>query len=275
MDFGDLHSIGVFNDEMTKSTDGNLRSTLTQVNHDTDCVIVNTAYFKGTWDFDFDKEMIKEDRFRKSNGTKLTCLFICKERAEVLLQESDESVVVCIRYSCQKIKLVLEMPKTSGEISTPKLSAEEILKIGKATQYEKVSLKIPLFKAETHNDIKEDLKDFGIKSIFENSPDFKGISSACPSGRIPKITRFIHQAFFELSEDGCKGTGSLLEFAHFRGGGLIEKQIKPVGIDKPFHFHLLDSKNDLILMSGSVYEPTPTHPKDLEDEKISENCSLI
>ena len=103
-----------------------------------------------------------------------------------------------------------------------------------------------------HGSIKNDLYDLGIKDIFTDAANFRGISETTNL----VVDDVIHKTHIEVEEKGTKAaavTAITFKNTSMPSG---EKEIININFDRPFVYIIKDVKYDNIWFFGVVYEPT-------------------
>lgn len=118
---------------------------------------------------------------------------------------------------------------------------------------------IPLYKFEYALDLKNNLKDLGIKNVFE--PAHASLLNLT-SDKSAYISEIKHKANIEFSNEGIKAAAAT------EGGGagdtscgfdyIYKVPVKEIDItfDKPFMFLIRDKNTKDVWFAGTVYEPT-------------------
>ena len=149
---------------------------------------------------------------------------------------------LALPYIGDKVRFVIEM----SQDGTLKQSDTQQVMILAKMETDKVEVFIPKFKQEFKTDLGKIVRSLGISGIFTPSKDFSKISDAEIA-----VSDIIHQAFIQVDEEGTEAAAATVIM--MRCLGFVEPS-KFVA-DRPFHFHIVDVANELVLFSGAVVEP--------------------
>ena len=116
---------------------------------------------------------------------------------------------------------------------------------------------IPFFKFEDELKLKEDLKELGIKDVFD--PDKSDLSKMTSKAVIDKA---IHKATIEFSNEGIKASAATSVGGYGAAHGpyfehLFKVPVKEIDVtfDKPYMFIIRDKDSGEVWFAGTVYEP--------------------
>lgn len=213
-------------------------------------VITNAIYFKGTWEWQFDKDKTQEEDFKITPDNIVKVPMMYMDRGEIKFNYADtgDLQILELPYRGDKISMLILLP-------TENLNAIEPLTAEKLSEYknrmEKTELDaiyLPKFKFETKYFMKDILSAMGMPTAFTEKADFSGIERK----RKLYIDQVIHQAFINVDE---KGT----EAAAATGVIIGELAIAPRIVfkaNRPFIFLIQDKGTGNILFLGRVVDPT-------------------
>lgn len=123
----------------------------------------------------------------------------------------------------------------------------------------KVFGKIPKFKFDYELDLVSDLKELGIKDIFD---DKKADFSSMTSLDDVYINTALHKANIEFTQDGIKASavtmmGGLGSAADFDYTYDVPTEEIDITFDKPYMFVIMDKNSKEVWFAGNVYNPLP------------------
>ena len=93
----------------------------------------------------------------------------------------------------------------------------------------------------------EILNAFGVKKVFTVTPDFSPISN-----HQVYVSSVIHQAHIEVDEEGTEAAAVTVVQMKCKS---LNPPDPTFHVNRPFHFHIVDSQNQVILFSGTIHEP--------------------
>ena len=245
VDFGQAATKQMINDQISEATNGLLKDTVSDIDPATVAMLVNTIYFKGLWAQPFKKEATHKRQFKLKGGTEVSVDFMSHGKLKVPMQQTGPLWYLAIPYEGGKIMFVVEMAANHDNLapSVPK----EVLKIAKLGAFEEVQVYLPKFKFEFKQELKPMLQSLGINKLFTSGQDFHKISDSPVA-----VSSVLHHAFVIVDEVGTEAAAAtvvtMLKSA-------VLRQPKVFEVNKPFHFHIVDTASQVILFSGTVHQP--------------------
>ncbi|ADK14633.1 serpin family protein [Clostridium ljungdahlii] len=252
LDFKDNNSVDIINNWVDKSTDGQVKKIIDNINADDAAILINSVNFKGTWLDEFPKDNTKPEEFNLSSGQKIKVDNMEDTRVSSYLK-GDNFAAVKIPYY-DGLEMDLFLPDKGVDINNfvSSFSKSNMDKWMNDFYDARVTMKIPKFKLEYEEDNMVDiLKKLGIVTAFDvNKADFSGISQQKPLF-ISKIT---HKTSINVDE---KGTAAAAVTALEMTGSSMPPEYKNVDftIDRPFVFAIRDCNTGVIVFMGKVENP--------------------
>jgi serpin B len=209
-------------------------------------VLTNAIYFKGRWEYEFDKKNTKDmDFLVSSTGTvKVPMMYIVRE---FKYAEQEDLQIVEIGYKGKDLSMVVLLPKQFDGISKLEeaLTVENIDKWLSGLSEIEVGICLPKFKTTSEFSLGEVLSRMGMQDAFSLPPaDF----SAMTGDKELFISAVIHKAFVEVNEEGT-------EAAAATGIPMTLAAAMRFNADHPFIFLIRDNKTGSILFMGRVMNP--------------------
>lgn len=201
----------------------------------------NYKQLKTSTDFKFytdDKVKAFAKDLKEYNGTTLQYVGIMptKENLDQYIKNTDKEKITSVINNLKEIK-------------------NENFTEGKIT---KITGKIPLFKFDYELSLMDDLKQLGIKNVFDaNKADITNITSVKGS----YISSASHKANIEFSNEGIKAAAATQEgglgsttcgFEHLYD---VPIEVIDLTFDNPYMFIIRDKKTGEVWFMGTVYEP--------------------
>ncbi|XP_041976286.1 alaserpin-like isoform X10 [Aricia agestis] len=200
---------------------------------DTEAVLVNAIYFKGTWKYPFTKEATKEDDFHVSKDkTVKVQMMYNKEDYKYAESEELNAQVIEIPYNGDEASMLIVLPKEVDGIKQleEKLKDPSILEaVTKKMHEREVELYLPKFKIETTTNLKEILSNMNIKKLFSGAARLDNLLKG-KSGLY--VSDAIQKAFIEVNEEGAEAAAA--NVLNFVPMSLARQFIA----DHPFYFVL-------------------------------------
>lgn len=228
-------------------------------------VLTNAIYFKGTWEWEFDKSDTRDQDFKitPTNIVKTPMMYMDPDKARFNYADIGKLQILELPYKGEKISMLILLPKQGEdynyetgerivsdytlkdiELSSEKLNEYKLQM--KETKLDSISL--PKFEFDTKYTLNENLKALGMPTAFDsNNADFSGMTE---SEKI-WIDFVIHQAYVKVDE---KGTEAAAATAIGMAGSAMPRNF--FRADHPFIFIIQEKGTGNILFMGRVTDPT-------------------
>jgi serpin B len=235
------------------------------INSMTRLVLTNAIYFKGTWEWEFDKSDTRDQDFKitPNNIVKTPMMYMNPDKARFNYADLDELQILELPYKGEKISMLILLPKQgedydreTGEVIKSEYTLEDIeLSSEKLNEYKSQmketkldSISLPKFEFDTKYFMKDTLSNLGMPTAFSGGADFSGMAG----NKDLFISFVIHQAYVKVDE---KGT----EAAAATAVGMELTSAMPRNFfraDHPFIFIIQEKETGNILFMGRVTDPT-------------------
>ena len=246
VDFGQAATKQMINDQISEATNGLLKDTVSDIDPATVAMLVNTIYFKGLWAQPFKKEATHKRQFKLKGGTEVSVDFMSHGKLKVPMQQTGPLWYLAIPYEGGKIMFVVEMAAEPDNL--PPSDSAKVIKIAKLPTAETIVF-LPKFKSECKTELTPVLKKLGINKIFQAGADFHKISDSPVA-----VSSVLHHAFVIVDEVGTEAAAATVVTLS-RSAAISLIQPPAFEVNKPFHFHILDTTSNIILFSGTVHQP--------------------
>lgn len=228
-------------------------------------VLTNAVYFKGTWEWEFEKSDTRDMDFRvnEEKTVKAEMMHMNPEKARFNYADTGKVQILELPYKGDRISMLLILPKQgadydfeTGEMITYNYSLKDIeFSSEKISEY-KSQMKetkldnvfLPKFEFDTKYSMKNTLSSMGMPTAFTGDADFSGMTSA----EKLFISEVIHQAFVKVDEEGTEAAAATAVV-------MKATSIQPSNIfkaDHPFLFLIQQKETGNILFAGRVIDPT-------------------
>ena len=227
-------------------------------------VLTNAIYFKGTWEWEFDKSDTREQDFKinPENTVKAEMMYMDPEKATFNYVNLEKLQVLELPYKGDKLSMLILLPKQgeeynfeTGEPIVYDYSLEDIdLSYEKLNEYksqmkgEKLdAIYLPKFEFDTKYLMAETLGTMGMPLAFSSNADFSGMDG---EGNL-YISEVIHQAFVKVDEKGTEAaaaTAVMMDLTAMMPHKVFEA-------DHPFIFIIQQKETGNILFMGRVSNP--------------------
>ncbi|MBW2995960.1 serpin family protein [Candidatus Woesearchaeota archaeon] len=228
-------------------------------------VLTNAIYFKGRWEWEFDKSDTREQDFRitPENTVKVQMMYMDPDKARFNYASLEKLQILELPYKGEEISMLILLPKQgkefnyeTGERITYDYTLEDI-ELSKLDEYKSKmqetkmdAIYLPKFKFETKYLMADTLAEMGMPTAFktDGSADFSGMDGT----RDLFISSVIHQAFVEVNEEGTEAAAATAIVVGITA-------VMPTNIfraDHPFIFLIQEKGTGNILFMGKVVNPT-------------------
>ena len=265
-DLSDPLSIKEIDDRIREYTNNEVKQGLSMISPSTFSMLVITAFFKGQWDQAFDANNTSSQSFTTAAGKQIDVDMMEKLNMSAGKMSNSHFDYLSIPYKNDSLVFVIEMGK-DGKLSQ-KPDFVDIVKAA-STKTRLLHVCIPKFKVHFSGKMVESIKKAGVSKIFMPSKEFQGISS-----HQMNVTNVIHNSFIDIEETGfctsddpTESDGDAMEGGFGGGGFAFQFEAVDEGCgaqaadeeftaNKPFYFHVVEVKNEVILFSGCITDPS-------------------
>lgn len=235
------NALQVINEWVKQMTHGIIPKIITDANFET--ALINTAYFKCTWQQQFQKENNTKGIFYNIDNTQSEIDFM-NQKENFYYCESDGWQMLGIPYSDNNYNFYIFLPEKDNH---QPLNDETINRLLQFQEKIQVDASIPKFSMENSYDLQKTLQTMGINAMFQNFVDFNEMYE---NGTGKVITNALQRVKVIIDEKGTEAAGVT---ALTMGRG-IDMTIPPVfHADRPFTYMLLkntDSGQKEVLFAG-------------------------
>ncbi|OUM59867.1 Non-catalytic module family DOC2, partial [Piromyces sp. E2] len=211
--------------------------------------------YGGVFHIDDDQTMIATMMYKKE----------VRSRSDSYYMDDDITVVTMDLdpYQNVQFEFMAIMPMDNLSTYIDNISKEEINQIDKKLKLSSdepygINIKIPKFKFTYDLNLMKDLNDLGIKRAFnKTSAEFSKIAYEDLMEQKPYVSKAIHRADIEFSEDGIKAAAVTIFVVNGVPKSLPPPPSYPIDviIDRSFMFIIRDKNTKEIWFTGTVYEP--------------------
>jgi serine protease inhibitor len=217
-------------------------------------VLANAIYFKGTWQYQFDKKFTRDAPFTRADNSKVSVPLMHQTgefaygQAHVGGQSGGPVQFLELPYSGRELSMLILLPEAPHKTKT----LADTLTDGKFVRTElktqRVRVWLPRFKAESKFLLNQPLKDLGMNSAFR-AADFTGMS---PQGRGLSISHVLHKAYVDVNEEGTEAAAATAVVLKAPSNALREVVFRA---DRPFVYVIRDNKTGAALFMGRFSGP--------------------
>lgn len=211
--------------------------------------LLNALYFKGVWKNPFDREKTRKDVFTNSDGTVSEVEYLCKESGVSVYQnEMFTNILLGFGNSAYYIEFLLPDEELSIDACISALDMDMWHSLLLRGQGMRLNLRIPKFGLSMVSDLKESLKELGIRRAFgsaqlDNMLIFDG-------GGDVAVSSIKQGGSFSVDEEGV--TASATTAANMMVGSIDLVDGGDFFLDRPFVFAIRENSSGAILFMGKV-----------------------
>ena len=247
LDFSDPVSLEIINSWVYQSTNGKIDKILDRIPPEAVMYLINAIYFKGDWEYQFDKELTKEDNFILANGSISPCkMMVQKNNFSYYTNSLFQAVDLPYGDSLFSMTIILPLPdKDINEIINQFNEANwnEWLGSFKVSEGE---IRMPKFETEYELNLNDVLIDLGMGIAFRNA-DFTKMYA--PGGLSISVVK--HKTYVKVDEEGTEAAAvtSVEIIRTSIGSGFSMK------INRPFIYVIHERSSNTILFIGKMVNP--------------------
>ena len=206
--------------------------------------LINALDFESEWKEKFEKNEIVNKTFHGLQSEKEVSMMFATEHTYI---ESKNAKGFIKSYADEDYKFAALLPNEDISIKEymNSLTGEELNKILTNAQKESIRIGLPKFDFENTFDMKPTLKKLGVNEAFEEYGDFTNLGTS--KNGIMYIGSVIHKT--HISVDEMKTKASAVTSIGMTNDSAV--MLKPIILDKPFIYMILD-KNNIPIFIGAI-----------------------
>ena len=198
--------------------------------------LVNTIYFKGSFENQFDTANTKKDTFTDRNGNKSEIDFM-NQTKHFGYYENDGVQMLKMNYYGRDIAMYILLNDDDKDV--------DINDIISKMEYKNVSVSMPKFKTEFTKSFVDVLKQMGINIAFTNAANFSNMFDNVEA----HISDVIHKTFIEVDENGTEAAAATV-ILMTKNSLPMPEEIKEFKANRPFTYFIRDEVSGEILFLG-------------------------
>lgn len=251
LNFADPATKEIINGWVENETQGKIKDLIEEISPLHRMFLVNAIYFKGDWQYKFDKERTSEGLFTLEGGQKVPVQMMYSNEVKLRTYQNKTFRLVELPYGNGQFSMVILLPhigKTTDEVMSL-LAAEDLQSWINQADTLVPHLYLPKFTSEFKMDLVKPLIGMGMSKAFSDAAEFSGFFKEIKSLAIGEV---IHQAFIEVNEEGT-------EAAAATSVGIVLTSIgntPTIRIDRPFVYFIREKHTKAILFAGKMLDPS-------------------
>lgn len=214
----------------------------------TTSVLVNSIYFKASWQKAFSPSKTAKRNFITDSGTSHQVDTMSTTTHLGYHAENNYELITIPYSSPSNFQLLIILPQKNQELgATMKDINANTLAKAKSLPSKEIQLFIPKFKIDSPSiDLKDTFKELGMSLAFSEEADFTNMFGTRDDIKIGAI---FHKANIEVGE---KGTVATAATAVLMEKSVLKKQPFTIKINKPFFFAIQDKATGNCLFMGDI-----------------------
>ncbi len=216
--------------------------------------ILNTTYFKGTWEKEFDSSATRKKVFKCLDGSKSEAEFMYRED-EMEYFEAGDLKGIRLPYSGNRYDITFLLPNKAEDFEKmiKDLDEQTIKDIDSSVDTHNVILELPKFETEINLSLIGYLREIGFDKVCST-----GILKAADETLV--LTEFKHAVKIVVDEEGTEGAAASLAGLD---NAVPNPTYRPIEIsfDRPFVYIIRDTISGAILFMGAIKTPSNKNNK--------------
>ncbi len=251
LDFNQAESLNIINKWVKDNTKNKIEKIINEIEPSDTMFLINAIYFKGDWQYQFDKAKTKEKTFyiSEEEETNLPMMF---NFGRYKYYENDEFQAVSLPYGQEtRLSMYIFLPKTNNSLETfiNQLTPENWNHWMAQFKYLEGRVQMPRFQLDYEVELKSALSQLGMGIIFNPKiADFSGMSE-----QPVYIDAVKHKTFLEVNEEGTEAAA--ITSIGIRATSVNTIEPFNLKIDRPFFCVIQDWQTETILFMGAIYNP--------------------
>ncbi|HPZ08812.1 MAG TPA: serpin family protein [Candidatus Eremiobacteraeota bacterium] len=248
-------STEAINGWVKKKTNNKIDKIIDRIPDNTILYLINAIYFKGKWQYEFDKKKTVDKDFHLLNGSKKKWPMMSRG-GKFNYYKGDNFQAVSLPYGDGSTSMYVFLPdKNKGlEEFQKNLNGKNWESWMKSFQMKEGDIILPRFKIEYETLLNNSLSSLGMAIAFDQSKaDFRGMCDIS-SGNI-YISKVIHKTFVEVNEEGTEAAAVTAVAMSLKSVAHQPPERFHMVADHPFFFAIRDNKTGTVLFMGSIVEP--------------------
>ncbi len=251
IDFENPQSTEIINNWIKDNTKGKIDKIIETLDRDSVMVLLNTIYFQGNWQKEFDDFSTQTQAFYLSDGMEKQHPMMLK-LSQYSYYENQTFQAISLPYREGRVSMYIFLPKE--EIGLEKfhqtLNEENWENWIVKFESQAVTLSLPKFKNEYEVTLNNVLKFLGMEIAFDKSEaDFSGMCSIPSELYIDEIK---HKTFVEVNETGTEAA-AVTSIGIAAASAMITSL--DMFVNRPFFFAIRDNNSGTILFMGEITNP--------------------
>jgi serpin B len=250
MNFNDPATVNTINNWVKESTNGKIDKIVEQIDPQTIMYLINAIYFKGSWQYQFDKNKTADDFFKKESGSLVPCKMMNLE-TDFYTSSNDTFTILDLPYGKGNFSMTILLPAKDKQLKDVVNNLNTTVWNSSINSLSKVKkqLYMPKFKVEYKIKLNETLKVLGMEIAFDPyNANFKKIYEGALNAYISDVD---HKTFVDVNEEGTEAAAVTSVTV-----GVTSILDSVIRLDRPFIFVIREKNSNCILFIGKLEDPS-------------------
>jgi serpin B len=250
LNFNDPNSVGIINNWVDKNTNGRITEVINSINPLDVMFLINAIYFKGTWTYEFDKDLTKDDWFYLSTGSEVACKMM-EQKGDFQYFANADFEAADLPYGDGYFSMTIILPKPGTNIDDiiARFTPDDWEEWMSGFKKQGLVVQMPKFKLQYKLSLIPTLSALGMEIAFTDQADF---TRMYPPGDL-YISDVKHKTFVEVNEEGSEAAA--VSSVTIGITSLGDPTIPVFRVDRPFIFVIRDQHSGSIIFAGKIIEP--------------------
>ncbi|MDH7603767.1 MAG: serpin family protein [Melioribacter sp.] len=247
IDFSNPVAKDIINNWVKEATNSKIPQIIDKINPEIVMFLINTIYFKGNWQYRFDKNSTREDIFYIDENNTVTCQMM-SQKNQFNFYHDENIEAVELPYGNSSFNMMIILPSLNKKVDDviSMMNTDNFDFIKNKFVKKEITIMLPKFKLEYTKTLNDALMNLGMKDAFmPERANFSKIS------RLKNlfISEVIHKTFIEVNEEGTEAAAVTSIGVGVTSIGNYFK------VDRPFLFLIYEKNTNTILFIGKVINP--------------------
>ncbi|KAF0288550.1 Leukocyte elastase inhibitor [Amphibalanus amphitrite] len=263
----------IINGRFYNATQGVIDSLVSSdmLSEDTQFVLANAVFFRGSWLMQFDAAATAEGVFQSPAGPRPVQMMSTKKVFPIAELYQLNARALLLPYKGEKLGMLILLPNDPAGLDSLVAALNMTVisdTLRKLDGLGDVLVKMPKFDIESELDLQPLLIELGVRDLFD--PAVVNMTRVTGQ-RGAAISTAVHKARLSVSEEGTEAAAATAFVNLFRS---VPDPIRPFVVDRPFAFAVLEMSSSAVLFLGRVTDPTP-QPEEPQPEPQPDLSALF
>lgn len=252
IDVNNDKSVDMINDWVNEATNHKIKE-ITEAPLDSNLVamLINALYFKGEWQFEFDKELTEELPFYSQESESNVPMMMLEE--ELMYMDGDNFQAVKLPYGKGEMSMSVFLPSESSDMESfiEELTMDNWQEWQTAFQEMKGIVKLPKFQIEYETELNDALQQLGMEQAF--NPEKANFSEMIYGDDPLWIDVVKQKTYIDVNEEGTEAAA--VTSVEIKTTSLVVEDTFTMEVNRPFFLTITDDETDAILFMGIISNP--------------------